>query len=226
MKEHMFFTTSIGKKILVALTGLFMIVFLVAHLAGNLEIFSGPDAINQYAAFLKSVPKLVWSFRILLIVSVIAHVFLTINLTINNRKSAVKYHVKKHTRSSLSSRTMMLSGLTIITFVLYHLAHYTFGLTNPQEYNLVDHEGRHHVYNMVVLGFSHPLVSSFYILAQGLLAFHLSHGVSSAARTLGVASAQIYQKIKIIGVLFAVTIATLYISIPVAVLVGVLPLDK
>lgn len=226
MKLLQFFSTTIGKKFMVALTGLFMVFFLIMHLAGNLEIFSGPDAVNHYARFLRSMPKVLWGFRLALFCSVILHIYLTISLTRDNRLARQDaYLMKKSRKSSLASRTMMISGVTVLIFVCYHLAHYTLGITNPEYENLVDKSGHPHVYNMMVMGFSHPVVSGFYVAAQVLLAFHLSHGISSAARTLGVKSHTLYNRISVFGVLFATAIAMLYISIPIAVLLGLIPMD-
>ncbi len=226
MKVLTFFSSTIGKKFLVALTGLFMILFILLHLAGNLEIFSGPDAVNQYAAFLRSMPKVLWSFRIALILAAIMHISLTISLTNRNHEARKeKYHLKKSRKANLASRTMMVSGLMVLLFVCYHLAHYTLGITNTEYTALTDSLGRHHVYNMMVMGFSNPLISSFYILAQVLLAYHLSHGVASTARTLGVSSAVAYENIRVFGFIFSFVVAVLYISIPLSVLVGAVPLD-
>jgi succinate dehydrogenase / fumarate reductase cytochrome b subunit len=203
-----------------------MIVFLLLHLGGNLEIFAGPVAVNQYAQFLRTMPKILWGFRLLLIASVIIHIWLTISLaTANVKARPYNYQLKKSRKATLSSRTMMVSGITVLVFICYHLAHYTFGITNPELMKLTDHEGRHHVYNMMVIGFSHPLVSIIYIAAQGLLAFHLSHGISSTARTLGVSNRALYEKIRKGGMLFAGIIAILYISIPFSVWLGFIPLD-
>lgn len=222
----MFFETLIGKKILVAATGLFMIIFLIAHLAGNLEIYAGPMALNHYSAFLRTMPKILWGLRIALILSVILHIYLTISLTIHNKNARPKdYALKTVRKATISSRTMMISGLTIFAFVFYHLAHYTWGIADPELMNLIDKEGHHHTYNMVVMGFSSPLISGFYILAQVLLAFHLSHGVSSAARTFGVMDKKLYEKIRVAGVAFSAIIALLYISIPCSVLLGIIGFD-
>lgn len=221
-----FFTTTIGKKIVVAITGLFMILFIVTHLLGNLQIFMGPNAVNSYAAWLKTVPMLVWSFRIALIVSVIAHIAVTISLTKDNmRARPMPYQQKKSRKASVMSRTMLLSGLTVLAFVIYHLAHYTLGITHPEYLTLTDNQGRHHVYNMMVMGFSNPLIAGFYILAQVLLASHLSHGISSATRTLGVSNAHLYGALQKIGLIGAVIIALLYITIPLSVLCGFVGLD-
>lgn len=225
MKCCNFLTSSIGQKAIVAATGLFMIFFVIVHLLGNLEIYSGPDHLNAYSSFLKSIPKYVWAFRIALLVAVILHIWVTIKLTIKNRRLKQKYAVTNNRKATLNSRFMMVSGVTVLVFIIYHLMHYTFGVADPSIAHFVDKEGRHHVYNMMVMGFSHPLVSGFYILAQALLAFHLSHGISSAARTLGYADGPTYETIRRIGTAFAVLIGTLYSSIPVAVMLGFLPLD-
>jgi succinate dehydrogenase / fumarate reductase cytochrome b subunit len=221
-----FFYTTIGKKILVAITGLFMIVFLIAHLAGNLEIYSGPKALNDYSAFLRTMPKILWSLRIILLLALITHVYLTISLSrLSNNSRPVGYALKTVRKASISSRTMMLSGLTVLAFVLYHLSHYTWGIVDPELMGLVDEQGRHNTYNMLVMGFSSPIVCGFYILAQVLLAFHLSHGFSSTARTLGVKDPDLYQKIRIGGIAFSGIVALLYISIPCSVLFGFIVFD-
>lgn len=227
MKIMQLFSSTIGQKFLVAATGLFMVFFLLAHLAGNLEIFSGPNAVNQYAAFLQTIPKTIWTFRLVLLSAVVIHIWATISLTTHSRRARIHpYTVKRSRKATMMSRTMLISGLTILAFILYHLAHYTLGITNPEFVKLVDSQGRHHVYNMMVLGFSNALVAGFYVVAQILLAFHLSHGVSSAARTLGVTKKSSYDRIRGIGVAFALLIAVLYISIPVSVYFGFIPFDQ
>lgn len=218
--------STIGLKFLVALSGLFMILFLVVHLLGNLEVFFGPDATNQYGVMLRTFPKVLWAFRILLILAVVVHIWVTVVLTRRNQQARPEaYAMKRSRKATLSSRTMMLSGLTILAFVAYHLAHYTWGITNPEYATLQDHLGRAHIYNMVVMGFSNYWISAFYILAQALLAFHLSHGISSAARTLGLSCKKRFIIVRHCGQLFAWGLALLFMSIPIAVLLGMLPLD-
>ncbi|HXW60781.1 MAG TPA: succinate dehydrogenase cytochrome b subunit [Myxococcota bacterium] len=218
--------STIGKKILVAITGLFMLLFVIMHLIGNLEVYQGPAATNAYAALLRQFPKVLWGFRILLIVAVVVHIWVTISLTKRNRDARpIAYNRKRSRKATLTSRTMLLTGLTVLVFVCYHLAQFTLSITNPEYDRLFDLEGRHHVYNMVVLGFSNLWVSLFYIIAMAMLAFHLSHGISSAARTLGVAEPKLFGLIHRSGLLFSWLIAVLFISIPIAVLLGFLPLD-
>lgn len=215
--------TLVGKKILVAITGLFMLLFVIMHLIGNLQIYAGPEAINEYAAFLASIPKIVWLFRITMILAIIMHIWLTISLTKTNCQARQeKYFIPLKT--SFFAKTMIWSGLTVLAFIIYHLAHYTLCMVRPEFALLSDGYGRHHVYNMIVMGFSSPLVSLFYIVAQILLASHLSHGIASSQRTLGLSMIS-YEKMQIIGISISILIALLYVSIPLSVLVGILPLD-
>jgi succinate dehydrogenase / fumarate reductase cytochrome b subunit len=218
--------TTIAQKILVALTGIFMIFFLIAHLLGNLEIFSGAEALNQYGVLLRTFPKVLWAFRVALLISLGLHVFLTIKLQKQNKDAKkITYEAVHFRKTTKASRIMLLSGLTILCFVIFHLAHFTLGVVDSNFENLVDEQGRHHVYNMVILGFSNPIVSGFYILAQVLLAFHISHGFASCFRTLGFSNPAIFNKIKTFSNMFALIIAALYISIPVCVLLKILPLS-
>lgn len=181
-----FFQSSLGKKYVVAVTGFLLFVFVVMHMLGNLQIFLGPNAINAYAAFLKSTPELLWPARIGLLVIVILHIGTTISLWRENRAARpVKYDRGKPPASSLAARTMIVSGLIIFAFIVFHLAHFTVGLVNPALLALRDPKGRHDVYQMMVDGFSHPFISTFYIVAMGLLCLHLGHGASSMFQSLG-----------------------------------------
>lgn len=223
MNLYTLLQTTIAQKILVALTGLFMMFFIIAHLLGNLEIFSGPDAINQYGVLLRTFPKVLWSFRILLLIAITIHVILTIKLSKKNKiTKKINYKNPNFKATTFASKTMLFGGLTVLCFVIYHIAHFTLHITNPEFDSLIDSNGRFHVYNMVILGFSNPLVSGFYILAQIMLAFHISHGFSSCFRTLGLANHYLFNKIKLLGKFIAATIALLYISIPMSVLLGIL----
>ena len=207
----------IGHKILMALTGIALIAFLIAHLVGNLAIFSGQDSVNTYAAFLKSMPKVLWTLRIGLILVFVTHIWTSVRLTLHNRCARpVSYTYNQSVRASVASRTMMLSGLVVLSFVLFHLAHLTWGLVSPEQFSLVDEQGRHDVYMMTVLGFQNTYLAAFYIIAQILLAMHISHGFASAARTFG------FKMIRSVGQVFAVVTATLYISIPLSIWSGLI----
>lgn len=216
-----FTTTTVGLKQIVGLTGFLLAGFVLGHLLGNLQIFLGPDAINSYAANLKSLPGPLWTARVGLLAVLVAHLWGVFTLWKRNAKAREKdYNTRKPIDSTLASRSMMLTGLVILFFVGYHLAHFTFGWTDPQNYHLVDDQGRHDVYSMMALGFRQPLVSGLYIIAMGLLGLHLGHGVASLFQTAGIRTMQFRQWTDLIGRGFALLIVIGNISIPLACLAG------
>jgi succinate dehydrogenase / fumarate reductase cytochrome b subunit len=181
--------SSLGKKYVMAITGFGLWVFVIIHMLGNLQIFLGPGKINAYAAILKATPALLWSARIGLLFIATLHVVAATQLVLANRRARpIRYEFKKPVASTFANRTMWISGLIIFAFILFHLAHFTFGWVNPQFLLLEDADGRHDVYRMMVDGFSNPLISIFYIISMGLLLSHLSHGVSSLFQSLGLRS--------------------------------------
>jgi len=221
------FASSIGKKWIVALTGLAFIGFLLGHLIGNLLIYAGPDAINEYAVFLHSLGHgaAIWIARIGLLVCLVLHVVTTILLVKQNKAArGGGYAHDKTIQASKASRTMAISGLIVLVFVIYHILHFTIGLNSdyydPEGgYTLAN--GAHNVYAMVVDGFSNVLVSGFYILAMALLCMHLSHGFSSAFQTLGLRTKKSWPAIKGAGYAFSALIFFGNISIPLSVLFGI-----
>jgi succinate dehydrogenase / fumarate reductase cytochrome b subunit len=181
--------SSLGKKYVMAVTGFGLWIFVIIHMLGNLQIFLGPGKINSYAALLKATPALLWSARIGLLFIAVLHIVAATQLVRANRRAGpIGYKFKKPPASTFANRTMWISGLIILAFVIFHLAHFTFGWVTPQFLRLEDAEGRHDVYQMMVAGFSNPLVSIFYIISMGLLLSHLSHGVSSLFQSLGLRS--------------------------------------
>lgn len=179
---------------------------------------------NAYGVFLRTMPKLLWSLRIGLIVAFVLHIWTSIQLSIRNRRARPIAYAQKHSvQASLASRTMLLSGLVVLAFLLFHLSHLTWGFIHPEHAHLVDDQNRHDVYNMTVLGFQNIYICCFYIVAQILLGMHLSHGFSSAAQTFSLTSNQKWAVfLRHFGVCFAVVIAVLYISIPVSVWLGII----
>jgi succinate dehydrogenase / fumarate reductase, cytochrome b subunit len=215
MKGSRLFFSSLGKKYLMALTGAALFLFVIAHLAGNLQIFLGAESLNKYAHFLKSNPELLWPSRIGLLACVLVHLWASITLTIENQTSREsRYEVNKVVGATLASRTMIWSGAIIACFVGYHLAHYTLLWTNP-EYSKLS------VYEMVVAGFSVPAISGFYILGVGLLCWHLSHGVGAMFQSLGLTNEVYRTRIDRAAIVLAIVIFAGYASIPLAVLMGV-----
>jgi succinate dehydrogenase / fumarate reductase cytochrome b subunit len=221
-----FYSSSIGKKVVVALTALGLMGFLIGHLAGNLLMFGGPDAINAYAAKLHDLGPLLWVARIGLLVLVGVHIAATLQLAAQNRAARPdEYRVDATLRATRSSRMMVLSGLTILAFIVYHLLHFTVGnlhgfYDEDGAYRLAD--GRMNVYRMVVTGFGVWFNAGFYLLALGLLASHLSHGFSSVFQTLGLTTPRTRPLYVMGGWAFALLICGGFASIPLAVMAGIL----
>jgi succinate dehydrogenase / fumarate reductase cytochrome b subunit len=214
--------SSLGKKFLVAITGVGLFLFVIGHLVGNLQIFLGPESINRYGHFLQTTPEILWPARIGLLAFVIIHIWTSIALTLENRAArATPYEVKEVVAASLASRTMIWSGLIILAFVLFHLAHYTLLIVHPEFRDLHDANGWHDIYQMMILGFSNGWVSGFYVLAIGLLCIHLSHGVGAMFQTLGLKNEAYALVIDRCAKVVAVVIFLGYISIPLAVLTKV-----
>lgn len=218
-----FLTSSIGRKWIVAITGLGLFGFVVGHMVGNLQIFLGPEPLNRYGAFLQGLGELLWVIRLGLLAMLVAHVFFTIKLRTENRSArGIDYAVTKRMAATLPARWMMWSGLMVLCFIIFHLLHYTAQTIDPSFRELHDAQGRHDIYRMMILGFSNPLTSAFYLVAVGLLAMHLQHGIQSLFQTLGLNSAKLRPLLEKGGQAFAWVLFLGYASIPAAVLTGIL----
>ena len=210
---------------LMAATGLVLFGFVVAHMLGNLQIYLGQDALNNYSAMLKSLPELLWTARAVLLASLVAHVTTAVILTIENKKARGTPYVFQDTvQASYASRTMMMSGVIVLCFVVYHLLHFTFDVTNPEVCDLLDPKGRDDVYSMVVLSFRNVYISAVYILAMIPLALHISHGVSSLFQSLGLSNSRTRPIFTRLARGFALLIFLGNSSIPVSVLLNVIKL--
>ena len=181
-----FLKSTVGKKLLMAISGLFMLAFLIAHMLGNMAFHLGPEAINSYARHLDSLAPLIWMQRIVLIAFLILHVWLGISFSLENyRSKTANYSVSKNLRSTLASRTMIYSGLVILGFALYHLLHFTFQITNPEVYQFTDPTGHQDIYKMAGLSFTSPLISFVSLIGLCAVLLHVWHGVGSFLQTLG-----------------------------------------
>lgn len=208
-----------------AVTGLILVGFLVGHLLGNFEFFLGSEAINSYAEFLKKNPMLVWPARVVLLVAFCLHIIMAVSLWEENRQARPQgYQYQKTIRASTASLTMVFTGGVIFLFVIAHLMHFTFFSFNPEFFTyqekLSGHHERHDVFRMVVSAFRNPWVSLGYIVAQGFLYLHLSHGISSMLKTLGGNRPNTAFWVKRMGPLVAGLFFVGYVSIPVAVWLG------
>ena len=210
-----------------AITGLVLVGFVIAHLIGNLQIFIGREALNRYGHFLQTTPELVWPARIGLLVMVALHIIAAISLTRENRAARpVPYAHYEIVAASYASRTMFMSGLIVLVFIIYHLLHFTVQVPQinftGQDFRLLeDSKQRHDIYGMMVAGYRNPLVSGFYVLGIALLSLHLSHGISSLFQSLGLSNRVYMRFLEKLAKVVAVAIFIGYISIPAAVLMGV-----
>ncbi len=216
-------TSSIGSKVLVALTGIALVLFVLVHMIGNLQMFIGQEAMNNYAVTLRKFGALLWVFRLGLVGIALVHVFMALRLKLQNRAARPVRYSSNHTvQATLASRTMVISGLIILTFAVYHLLHFTLGVTHPEHFALHDAQGRHDVYNMVVYGFQNVLVSGFYVIAMLLLFSHLSHGAASFFQSLGWNSPKCKTAIERFGAVVAWLVCLGFVSVPLGVLVGLI----
>lgn len=211
-----------------AISGLALFLFVVGHMLGNLQIFLGPDMINQYGHFLQSKPELVWTARIGLLVMLVLHIWSAIKLSAENRAARpVNYGSYKPVGSSYAARTMLLSGLLIFGFIVYHLLHFTvqvegINLTKTDFGTLRDAQQRHDIYNMMVIGFQQPAVSIFYLVSMALLSLHLSHGLSGMFQSFGWKNRKYGKAIDRFALVTAGVLIVGYSAIPIAVLTGIL----
>ncbi len=215
------FKSSLGKKYWMAVTGCFLMLFVVAHLLGNLQIFLGPEWMNAYALHLEELPLLLWPARAMLAVTLLVHMAIGLWLGVENARSRPqRYAVGATVQASLTSRMMVFLGLAIFCFIVFHLLHFTFGTVNPSISGLTDAKGRHDVYSMVVLAFQDPATAGVYILAMFFLAAHLRHGAYSFLQSLGLLPEHCVGKAKHFALLFAVLIFLGYSSIAVSSYAG------
>jgi succinate dehydrogenase / fumarate reductase, cytochrome b subunit len=217
--------SSIGAKHIMALTGIGLVLFAIAHMVGHFAVFVGQDAYNTYAATLQSLGALKWLIRGGLVAIVVIHIAAALRLVaLNKAARPVKYAVFRPRVTPFYARAMPWTGLIVLAFIIYHLLHFTFGVVLHDYYTLTDAQGRHDVYSMLVLGFKNPVVSISYIIATFLLSLHLAHGVSSMFQSLGIRHPKYDRLIGALGPAVAAVLFVGFISTPVAVLAGLVQL--
>ena len=219
--------SSIGAKLVMALTGVLLLGFVVGHLLGNLQMFAGQDKFNEYAALLQGLGPGLWAVRSGLLVIFVLHVVTAFRLTRENKAARPKaYRIEQTDRATRASRSMLVTGLIILAYLVYHLAHLTLGWIYPTYHGLEDSLGRHDVYSMTVLGFQVWWITLTYAVAIVALGLHLGHGISSFFQTLGWNHPRYNDLITRLGPALAVLIVAGYLSIPLAVLAGVIQLPQ
>lgn len=210
----LFWRSTVGKKVVMALTGAIGVAYVVAHMLGNLLVFEGAEKINAYAALLKSNVGLLWTARSILIVAVLLHILAAYQLARASQKSRpVGYKRWRAVGSDFASRTMRWTGLLLALFIVYHLLHLTTGTLHPDFI-----EGA--VHHNVISGFRVWYVSAVYILAMLMLALHLYHGVWSMCESLGVNYPKYNRLIRGVATILTVIVVAGFIAIPAAVLLG------
>ena len=212
-----FWYSTTGKKIVMAVTGAILFVFVIGHMLGNLQVFEGPEKINAYGHFLHNLGEILWAERIGLLAAVVLHITATVQLALRSNKARpIGYSRREAINSSYAARTMYWSGPIVLAFVIFHLLHLTAGMISPGAAFI---EGD--VYHNVVSGFQVWWVSAWYVLAISLLGLHLRHGLWSMLQSVGLAHSLHREKVfKQAALLIAVLIVLGYISIPISILAG------
>lgn len=214
----------IGKKVVMAVTGAVLILFVIAHMLGNLKIFSGPEEINAYSRFLREVGwpelgygQLLWIVRIILLICVTLHITAAVQLTLMNRRARpVGYESRKNVETGWGALTMRWGGVLLAVFIVFHLFHFTGGMVGFQP-GQFEHLM---VYQNVVAGFAVWPISVFYIIAMVALCLHLDHGIWSMLQTLGWVTVDNTKSLKIVSRVIALIIFAGFVSVPVSVLAG------
>jgi len=214
--SHSYCRSNVGQKAVMAVTGAVLFLFIIGHLAGNMQMFAGRERINAYAAFLKNTGELLWVARGTLLLALTLHIIASAQITLANwRARPVGYAFKRDIETTYAAKTMILSGPLILLYVIYHLMMFNFLVTGPG-YSQTD------VYGNVIKAFQTPAIAGVYILAMLMLGLHLSHGIWSMLHTLGISNPRYHKLRRIVAPAIAAIIAAGYISIPLAALIGVL----
>lgn len=244
-----FLTSTVGRKVLMALSGLVLVLFVMGHMLGNLQIFLGADVINAYAYKLHHVMPAagLWAIRLFLLGTIAVHLWAAITLTIDNRKARPQgYDDDKVVQATYSSRTMRMSGIILLAFIIFHLAHFTVRTVPGMAYEepgvleltdvplvkygeAVTEEGEtimtFNVNDMMISGFQVWWVSAFYIIATGLLCMHLTHGFSSMFQSVGLRNKLWRVRLGKVALIYGWVVFLGFAVIPVAVLAGILKKD-
>jgi succinate dehydrogenase / fumarate reductase cytochrome b subunit len=206
----------VGRKALMAVTGLVLFAYVLAHMAGNLQAFAGPARLDRYAEQLRAFPALLWTVRAVLLVAFLAHVVAGVDLfAFRRRARPIPYREWQPTSSTPAARSMVASGVLVLGFVVYHLLDLTFGVTNPDFL-----AGQ--VFHNVMVSFGRAAAVAFYLAALVGLGFHLWHGLYSASQSLGVSSRVVSPGIRRAAAVIATLVTVGFAAVPLAVLFGVL----
>jgi succinate dehydrogenase / fumarate reductase cytochrome b subunit len=215
--------SSVGRKIIMAVTGIVLVAFVCVHLLGNSSVFVGADAINAYAQKLHSLGPFVWVFRLVMLAAFAIHIIFGIQLTLENKAATPEKNVQvKRLKTGFGAETMVISGLVLLAFVIYHLLHFTVRVTNPEIYVPLGGHGMVDVYVMVVKGFHSALAVIIYLIGMGFLFLHVGHGFQSLFQTLGLSNDKSLPVMGMLSKLVGFVLLIGYISIPLLIVAGLI----
>jgi succinate dehydrogenase / fumarate reductase cytochrome b subunit len=215
--------TTIGKKVVMAASGVVLFGFVIGHMLGNLQVYLGQKPFNEYAHFLHTTPTLLWGTRVVLLLAVVAHIVTALQLAQKNRGARPRrYRVKKSVASTYAGRTMVWSGPILLAYIFYHLAHLTVGYTAGLGYdhNALDPNGLRDAYGAVVTSFSVPWCVGIYVVAQVMLGIHLYHGAWSLFQSLGINHKRYNETLRSAASAIALATVAGFLSVPIGVYVG------
>jgi succinate dehydrogenase / fumarate reductase cytochrome b subunit len=220
------YRSTIGKKAIMAVTGLILVAFVIAHMLGNLQVFIGARKMNAYAAFLQSTGELLWIARFGLLIAVLLHILMAWQLTQVKRKARpIDYERRDPQVSTIASRTMRWGGVLLLVFIVFHILHFTTGTVFPVAsrpdpmYPAFSHAD---VYGNVIAAFRTPWVVAFYVVSMLFLMLHLFHGAWSSVRTLGLSKPSRFPLQRRVTTVIALVVWLGFTAVPVAVFLGVI----
>ena len=212
-----FWRSTIGKKVVMAVTGIIGVLYVLGHMTGNLLMFSGRDALHNYALLLRTSMPLLYTVRAVLLVSVILHALAAYQLTMSSRAARPDGYVERKPQvTTFAARTIKWGGVLILVFLVYHILDLTLGVVHPQFTHLDP-------YNNVRISLGNPLVAGFYIIAMAAVGLHLYHGAWSSVRTLGAARPSVYPLRRKIALIIALVVTIGFMLIPIGVQLGLFP---
>ena len=218
--------TTIGKKMVMAVSGLVLFGFVIGHMLGNLQIFLGPKAFNEYSHFLRETPTLLWGTRLLLLVAVLAHLVSAAQLSFLNRGARpIRYRKKRSRVTSYAARTMLWGGVLVLLYIVYHIAHLTLGFTKGlgYEHMPLDPNGIPDVYHNVVSSFRVPWCAGVYAAANIVLGVHLYHGSWSFLQSLGLSHRRYDETVRSAASAIALATTAGFLAVPIGVYFGLVP---
>jgi succinate dehydrogenase / fumarate reductase cytochrome b subunit len=215
--------TTIGKKVVMAVSGVVLFGFVIGHMLGNLQVYLGPTAFNEYAHFLRQTPSLLWGTRTVLLLAVGAHVWAAFSLArLNVGARPRRYQVKSNIATSYAARTMVWSGPILLAYIVYHIMHLTLGVTAGlgYEHSPLDAAGLPNVFHNVVSSFQKPWLVAVYLIAQVMLGMHLYHGAWSMLQSLGINHRRYNETVRSAATAIALATVGGFMAVPIGVYLG------